>query len=126
MKVAFHIQYCLPPAFRCEITEATTMTTLNQVFSVGLTNFIGASSVFCVERSLACYIQPLSKCQSKDNGWGARQRSATNRQVVDSRLDEVNVFFSMYLFLPAAVGPGVYLASNRNEYQKQKNNVYRK
>jgi hypothetical protein len=24
--------------------------------------------------------------------------------------------------LPAALGPGVYSASNRNEYQKQKNN----
>jgi hypothetical protein len=35
----------------------------------------------------------------------------------------VNEFFSNYLFLPAARGPGVYSASNRNEYQKQKNNV---
>jgi hypothetical protein len=31
--------------------------------------------------------------------------------------------FSVYLILPAALGPGVYSASNRNEYQKQKNNV---
>jgi hypothetical protein len=29
--------------------------------------------------------------------------------------DEVN--FSIYLILPAALGPGVYSASNRNEYQ---------
>jgi hypothetical protein len=28
--------------------------------------------------------------------------------------------FSIYLILPAAVGPGVHLASNRNKYQKQK------
>jgi hypothetical protein len=27
------------------------------------------------------------------------------------------------LILPAALGPGVYSASNRNEYQKHKNNV---
>jgi hypothetical protein len=26
----------------------------------------------------------------------------------------------MYPILPAALGPGVYSASNRNEYQKQK------
>jgi hypothetical protein len=26
------------------------------------------------------------------------------------------------IILPAALGPGVYSASNRNEYQKQKNN----
>jgi hypothetical protein len=31
--------------------------------------------------------------------------------------------FSIYLILPAALGPGIYSACNRNEYQKQKNNV---
>jgi type II secretory pathway pseudopilin PulG len=36
----------------------------------------------------------------------------------------VNGFFSIYLILLAALGPGVYSASNRNEYQKQKNNVF--
>jgi hypothetical protein len=30
---------------------------------------------------------------------------------------------SIYQILPASLGPGVYLASNRNEYQKQKNYV---
>jgi hypothetical protein len=39
-----------------------------------------------------------------------------------SRPDEENKF-SVYLILPAVLGPGVYSASNRNEYQKQKNNV---
>jgi hypothetical protein len=29
----------------------------------------------------------------------------------------------MYLMLPAALGPGVSSASNRNENRKQKNNV---
>jgi hypothetical protein len=31
--------------------------------------------------------------------------------------------FSIYLILPAALSPWVYTASNRNEYEKQKNNV---
>jgi hypothetical protein len=31
--------------------------------------------------------------------------------------------FSIYLSLPATLGPGVYSASNRNEYQKQKKKV---
>jgi hypothetical protein len=31
--------------------------------------------------------------------------------------------FSIYLILPAALGPGVYSSPNKNEYQKQKNNV---
>jgi hypothetical protein len=32
--------------------------------------------------------------------------------------DEVIGFFSIDLILPAALGPGVYSASNINEYQK--------
>jgi hypothetical protein len=32
-------------------------------------------------------------------------------------------FFLIYLILLAALSHGIYLASNRNEYQKQKNNV---
>jgi hypothetical protein len=31
--------------------------------------------------------------------------------------------FSIYLILPAALGPSVYTASKRNEYQKRKNYV---
>jgi hypothetical protein len=48
---------------------------------------------------------------------------ATSWKVAGSRPDEVNYFFSIYLILPAALGPGVYSASDINEYQKQKNNV---
>jgi hypothetical protein len=33
------------------------------------------------------------------------------------------LIFSMYLILPGALGPGVHLASNGNEYQKEKNKV---
>jgi hypothetical protein len=36
----------------------------------------------------------------------------------------VNKYFSIYIILPAALGPAVHLSSNRKEYQKQKNNVY--
>jgi hypothetical protein len=32
--------------------------------------------------------------------------------------------FSIYLIFPAALGPGVYSAFNRNESQKQKNRVF--
>jgi hypothetical protein len=34
----------------------------------------------------------------------------------------IKLFSSLYLILPAALGPGVYSASNKNEYQKHKNN----
>jgi hypothetical protein len=33
-------------------------------------------------------------------------------------------FFSIYLILPAALGPGVFSASNRNNYQKQKKETF--
>jgi hypothetical protein len=48
---------------------------------------------------------------------------ATSWKVVGSRPDEVNDLFSIYVILPAALGPGIHSASNRNERQKQKNNV---
>jgi hypothetical protein len=35
----------------------------------------------------------------------------------------VNEFFSTYLILPAALDLGVYSASIRNEYRKQKDDV---
>jgi hypothetical protein len=44
------------------------------------------------------------------------------RSLVRDGFDEVN-FFSIYLILPAALGPGVHSASNSNEYQKQKNKI---
>jgi hypothetical protein len=37
------------------------------------------------------------------------------------RETNILVYFP-YFILPASLGPGVYLASNRNEYQKHKNN----
>jgi hypothetical protein len=40
---------------------------------------------------------------------------------VGSKTEETNEFFSIYLTLPAALGPGACSASDRNEYQKQKN-----
>jgi hypothetical protein len=43
---------------------------------------------------------------------------ATSRKVAGSTPDYVN--FYIYLILLAALGPGVYSASNRNEYQKHK------
>jgi hypothetical protein len=35
----------------------------------------------------------------------------------------VELILTIHLIHLATVGPGVYAASNRNEYQKQKNNV---
>jgi hypothetical protein len=60
-------------------------------------------------------------CSKKNRHFGGR-RYVTNQKVAGSRPDEVNDFYH-YLILPVALGPGVYSASNRNEYQKHKNNV---
>jgi hypothetical protein len=43
-----------------------------------------------------------------------------SRKVAGSITDKVNS--SIYLILPAALGPGVYSASNRNEYRTHKKN----
>jgi hypothetical protein len=40
----------------------------------------------------------------------------TSRKVGGSILDEAIEYFSIDLILPAALGPGVYSASGRNEY----------
>jgi hypothetical protein len=42
------------------------------------------------------------------------------RKVADSRSDVWVSFISIYPILPAAIGPGVYSASNRNEYHEEK------
>jgi hypothetical protein len=47
---------------------------------------------------------------------------ATSQKVARSRPDKVNELNSVYLILLASLDPGVCSASNRNEYQKQKNN----
>jgi hypothetical protein len=48
---------------------------------------------------------------------------ATSWKIASLRPDEVNEFLSINLILPAALGTDAYLASNRNEYQKQKHYV---
>jgi hypothetical protein len=52
----------------------------------------------------------------------SRHHCATHHKVAGLGLDEENEFFLIYLILPAARGPGVHSASNRNECQKQKKN----
>jgi hypothetical protein len=47
----------------------------------------------------------------------------TSRKVAGSRPNENDFFFSNYLILPAAPGPGVYSACNRNTKQKAENEV---
>jgi hypothetical protein len=47
----------------------------------------------------------------------------TSRKVAGSRTYAVNEFLLFYLILSAALGSGVYSASIRKEYQKQKNYV---
>jgi hypothetical protein len=43
-------------------------------------------------------------------------------KIAGSIPNEANELFSIYIILPAALGPEVYSATNINEYQKRKNN----
>jgi hypothetical protein len=47
---------------------------------------------------------------------GAHGSVVVSRKVAGSKPDEVDAFFSIYLILLAALGPGVYSASDINEY----------
>jgi hypothetical protein len=55
---------------------------------------------------------------SRSTGEGACGSVVVKALCLGSIPDEVN--FLIYLILPAALGPGVYSASNRNEYEKHK------
>jgi hypothetical protein len=47
------------------------------------------------------------------------------RSRVRNPMKSLNIFFiSIYIILPAALGPGVHSASNRNEYWKQKKDSF--
>jgi hypothetical protein len=73
----------------------------------------------------ACHILvPVELLSGARDSVDVLKNYATSRKVAGSSPDEVIDFSSIYLILPAALGPGVHSASNRNEYQKQKNNVY--
>jgi hypothetical protein len=52
----------------------------------------------------------------QDYGFYLRKKKA-------NKLDENDELFSIYLILLATLGPGVYSASDRKEYQKHKNYV---
>jgi hypothetical protein len=46
----------------------------------------------------------------------------TSQKVVISKPNDVNEFFSIYVILLDALCLGNYSVSNRNEYQKERNN----
>jgi hypothetical protein len=77
---------------------------------ISLTNIDFNTSIYSANKHFYAVVQWL-------------RHYATGLKVAGSRPDNVNTFFSIYLILPAALGPGVYSASNRNQYQKHKNAV---
>jgi hypothetical protein len=54
------------------------------------------------------------------------RRYATSLKVAGSIPDEVIELFSIYLILPAALGPGAYSTFNRNKNQKRRNMFLRR
>jgi hypothetical protein len=79
-------------------------------------------ALLAVPDEIEYFSQTHYVCIYLTKGHGVEQwlrHYATSREVAGSIPDEV--IFSIYLILPAALGRGVYSASNRNEYQKHKN-----
>jgi hypothetical protein len=75
--------------------------------------FLGGSTrgLQCQKYGTRISVVPVAVC-CKPEGHGFETRGV-----------ECFFFLSIFIILPAALGPGVYSASNRNEYQKQKGNV---
>jgi hypothetical protein len=46
------------------------------------------------------------------------------RSLVPDMTRSMNFFFPIYLIVPAALGPGVYLSFNRNKYRKQRKTCF--
>jgi hypothetical protein len=66
----------------------------------------------------------IVNCIAMQSGSWAFTFCRNGRKVAGSRPDEVNdFFFNLHYILQAALVSVVYSSSNRNEYQKQKNNV---
>jgi hypothetical protein len=82
-------------------------------------------NVTSVQFCCKLYFYKLLACRYRNiyNAIAENINYTTSRKVAGLKPDEANEFVSIYLIVPAALGPGVYSASNRNEYQKQKNNV---
>jgi hypothetical protein len=60
------------------------------------------------------------RCSSTEAIWAKHYVHSGGGSGFETRWGEL--IFWMYLILPVALGPGVHSASNRNEYQKHKNN----
>jgi hypothetical protein len=63
-----------------------------------------------------------------DRQWGARgsvvgKALCCKTEGLGFEAQRGELIFAIYLIMPAALGPEVHSASNRNEYQKQNNNV---
>jgi hypothetical protein len=76
---------------------------------------------YCLGRGLYSFSLCVCVCVCV---WGGAatlwlRRYVVSREIPGSRPDKVNKFFSIYLIRTMPCG----LASNRNEYQKQKSNV---
>jgi hypothetical protein len=58
-------------------------------------------------------------CSKSKFGSVMVRRYATSRKIAGSRSDEM-IFFTIYLILPATLGPGVYSAFNRKILKAEK------
>jgi hypothetical protein len=114
---------CLTPRRTSSLTVGRNIT-----FTLTLNNDLGENILilvtglqmrhFILNNKLEFYFNTVFK-----NGHSVAQslsHYATSRMVAGPRVDEANEIFSTYVILPAALGPGVYSATNRNENQKLK------
>jgi hypothetical protein len=88
--------------------------------------FINRPTVLCLLRDNRSFFGKFGKYKNYRGTRGSAvvKEPCYKPKVAGSRPDKLNdIFFLIFLILPAALGPEVHSATNRNEYQKQNNNV---
>jgi hypothetical protein len=101
------------------LQQASLATALQKCTQGVLASNLDRALVTLTVLSSSSWFSP-GKCRDRTRGSVVLRHYATSQKVAGLGSLEVNAFFPIYLILPAALGPGVYSASNRNEYQEQR------
>jgi hypothetical protein len=119
MEFSFFFAFCLHCTECVHKACGMLLCSCSEVLPFEIKNEDRISKQRCYEKTLRCRIRNIIVI---DLLW--LRHCSTSRKIAGSKPDEVSAFFfSINLILPAALGPGVHSAPNRNEYQKLKNDV---
>jgi hypothetical protein len=99
------------------LTRATGVTSQKMAFFRSMVNLaLSKHAIWCIIWYSSLHSKETAICTGNENFYRqAHKIKLLSWLAIDILINVLN--------LPVALGPGVYSASNRNEYQKHKNNV---